>query len=172
MQGPNPSPPATLRDSLPADPFGDAGSQRVPAFGAARLQPVVLGPPPEAGPADVTAADDIDLQELRGKPRTGLYAGVMAALAIGATVGAAWWTLRPQEDQAGSPPPAIQSIAPPAAPITVAEPPPPVVPAEPVDMARIDGELVPPTTDGLSPARRIPTIRIVVENDREIIAPR
>jgi hypothetical protein len=35
-------------------------------------------------------------------------------------------------------------------------------------MGEVSSELVPPVTDGLSPPRRIPTLRIVVENDREL----
>ncbi len=39
-------------------------------------------------------------------------------------------------------------------------------------MGDISSELVPPSTDGLTPARRVSTIRILVENDREIAKPR
>jgi hypothetical protein len=132
----------------------------------------MLGPPPEADAGAVSAADDIDPLELRGRPRTGLAAGVMAAIAIGATVAAAWWTLAPREDlpdlqpQAAQPETAAPVVAIPAPAVTAAPP------APEVDMARIDSDLVPPATDGLSPARRVPTIRIVVENDREVAVPR
>jgi hypothetical protein len=39
-------------------------------------------------------------------------------------------------------------------------------------MGAVSTELVPPSTDGLSPARRISTTRIIVENDREVTVPR
>jgi hypothetical protein len=35
-------------------------------------------------------------------------------------------------------------------------------------MGQVSTELVPPTTDGLSPARKISTTRIIVENDLEV----
>jgi hypothetical protein len=41
-----------------------------------------------------------------------------------------------------------------------------------VDMGNVESDLVPPSTEGLSPARRIRTIRITVENDRELPAMR
>lgn len=168
---------------LPSDPFDRGEPQRPATYGTLRLQPVVLGPPP--GQVDVTAADDINLEDFRDKPRTGLFAGIIAAVAVLVTVGMAYWTLRPSDDAAR--PPAIASApVPPQPPVTAApeaSPPeavpatilpapgaPPSIPA--VDMAHVDNDLVAPSTEGLTPARRIATIRIVVENDREVSAPR
>jgi hypothetical protein len=180
MQGETPNGSAPLKLSLPPEPFGREEASRAPRYGSLRLQPVVLGPPPDPKAVDVTAADDIDPIEYREKPRTGLFAGVIAALAVLSTVGAAYWTLRPIEDAALPAPPVPNTAAPaapvlPSAPVTQAEERPVITPvpqASPVDMARVDSDLVPPSTEGLTPARRIQTIRIVVENDREIAVPR
>jgi hypothetical protein len=176
MQGPDEPHAQTLRKALPASPFGADMEQRRPGYGTLRLQPVMLGPPPDASPGDVTAADDIDPAELRGRPRTGLVSGIMAAMAVLATAGAAYWTLRPTDEDMPAPPrpPAAARPAVEAAPVaaTPAAPVPAPVPAAPgVDMANVDADLVPPSTEGLSPARRIRTIRIMVDNDREIAPP-
>jgi hypothetical protein len=177
MQGDTPQTTGQLPQGLPPEPFGRSETQRTVAYGTLRLQPVMLGPPPEPGATEsVTPADDIDPVEYRDKPKTGLIAGVIAGLAVLATTGAAYWTLRPVEDAVVAVPavPAplpVPSLS--AAPAPRLDPPSVTSPAAPpVDMARVDSDLVPPSTEGLTPARRISTIRIVVENDKEVAAPR
>jgi hypothetical protein len=141
-----------------------------------RLQPVVLGPPPGADTV-VTADDDLSPAELGSRPRTGLFAGIAAVAVVAAMAGVAFVALREPPEQAGVPPPvpaASQPAAPPApsTPVAVTPSPPfevaPSPAAAPVDMGRVDSDLVPPATEGLSPARRIQTIPIRVENDREV----
>ncbi len=199
-----------------------------------RLEPVILGPPPAPGQGQpvaiypsapsVSADDDLDPSELNGPGRTGLIVGVVSAMLVLATAGAAYLTLgreglreaqappsiapaappapaqSPEPATAPSAPPPAQASAPPPEPVApqaalrppdppssppdpperiepppqVSVPPPPPrpvqEPAAPViDMGRVDSELVPPSTEGLSPPRRIQTIRIVVENDRELL---
>jgi hypothetical protein len=180
MQGETPERSGSLRLSLPPEPFGREEAPRAPGYGSLRLQPVMLGPPPEQHAVDVTAEDDIDPAEYGEKPRTGLFAGIVAAIAVMATVGAAYWTLRPVEDtpftqlptpQASAPavlaPLPVPSLAPLEVPAVAAS-----SPAAPIDMGRVDSDLIPPSTEGLTSARRISTIRIQVENDREVIVPR
>jgi hypothetical protein len=169
MQGPSDEPGSR---GLPQDTPWAADAPPRPAYGTLRLQPVLLGPPPEAG-ADVTADDDLTPAELGSRPRTGLYAGIAAFAVVAAMAGVAFVALREPPDPTAeqSPAPvAVQPVAPPTPPPTVSAAPSPA--AAPVDMGRIDSDLVPPTTEGLSPARRVQTIPIRVENDREVPAPR
>jgi hypothetical protein len=200
MQGEPPSTAGLPPQGFPREPFDAAEPQRQASYGTLRLQPVLLGPPPENDAVDVTSADDLDPSEFRGHPKTGLIAGIIAGIAVLSTAGAAYWTLRPVDDlppmaapalpgptqagptQAGPTQAGLAQIPAPvsASPISTA----PAVafgpaaapglpaPAGQLDMARIDSDLVPPATDGLSPARRIATIRIMVENDREVASPR
>jgi hypothetical protein len=154
-----------------------AGGDRAVRHSMLQLQPVVLPPPPdESAPApgtllsSVTAEDDIALDEdddgaarrwqlLLGAAGGGIaLVGLAAYLLFGALNA-------PREAVV----PVIQ-----ADPAAQAKGPPPLPPVEPGDksMGEISTELVPPTTDGLSPARKISTIRIIVENDLEIVAPR
>jgi hypothetical protein len=183
MHGETPTAPGSQPQGLPPDPFGRDEHQRAASYGTLRLQPVMLGPPPEPGPDDVSSADDIDLAPYQHKPRTGLIAGVIAAIAVLVTAGAAYWTLRPMDETppvAAFPPAAVPALPVPSLPTSTPPPQgPPAASAQapggqgaPVDMARIDSDLVPPSTDGLTPPRRIPTLKITVENDREVVAPR
>lgn len=155
-----------------------------------RLQPTVLPPPPqEGGPPEpwpeetvgsVSADDDIDLGLDDGALRRRQL--LLAAAGIGiAAIGGAAWLLFGQPG--GTPPragiPTIQGDpsspkAPPALPPTTE---PTVETAvRPVDggasMGAVSNDLVPPATEGLSPARKVNATRIIVENDREVPAPR
>jgi hypothetical protein len=177
-----------------------------------RLQPVVLGPPPDPSFRDVSAEDDLDLRDLAPTRNTGLIAGLAAACIALTAAGVAYFMLS-SGDRASKPPPAIIQAspeplkqAPPQAeieaakPVTEAAAPVPVAssPATPVpqngatsasqtsatdiisvtapsenpEMGGIQSELVPPQTDGLSPARRVQAIRIRVENDQELLPAR
>ncbi len=147
-----------------------------------RLHPVVLPPPPGTQPVaaapdqsqpdfpSVTADDDIALDDdddgavrrrqlLLGAAGGGIaLIGLVAYLIFG-----------------GSPAPQEASIPTIRAdPSAQAKAPPPAPPTEAGDksMGDISTELVPPTTDGLSPPRKVNAIRIIVENDREVVAPR
>jgi hypothetical protein len=162
---------AALERELPA------GGDRAVRHSMLRLQPIVLPPPPDdsafvtdALPPSVTAEDDIalDTDHDGAAKRWQLLlgaAGVVIALA----------GLAPYLIFGGSNAPR-QAVVPTiqADPAAQAKGPPPPSPVEPGDksMGEVSTELVPPTTDGLSPARRISTIRIIVENDKEIVAPR
>ena len=68
-----------------------------------------------------------------------------------------------------APAPTLQTIAPPiiTAPETATVQPTPQSSAS-VSMGDVSSDLIAPTTDGLSPARRIGTIRIQLDGDREI----
>ncbi len=154
-----------------------AGGDRAVRHSMLRLQPVVLPPPPDDNaPAaepllpSVTAEDDIALDEdddgaarrwqlLLGAAGGGIaLAGLAAYLIFGGSNA-------PRQAVV----PTIQ-----ADPAAQAKGPPPPPPTETGDksMGEVSTELVPPTTDGLSPARRISTIRIIVENDKEIVVPK
>jgi hypothetical protein len=164
-----------------------------------RLQPVMLGPPPGAQAGGVSAEDDLDPAELRPKGRAGRMAAFAAAALVLATAGAAYMVLRSREPlmvdaPAADKPPATTLAAPDRPPTNqqsqtpeAARQVPPVdaapqqaAPAQPpaqapgasagLDMGSIESDLVPPSTEGLSPARRIQTIVIRVENDRELPA--
>jgi hypothetical protein len=162
---------AALERELPA------GGDRAVRHSMLRLQPVVLPPPPDDdGPAtqplapSVTAEDDIALDEdddgaaRRWQLLLGAAGGIIALAGLAAYLIFGGGTA-PREAVV----PTIQ--ADPAAQAKGQPPPPPVEPGD-KSMGEVSTELVPPTTDGLSPARRISTIRIIVENDREIVAPR
>jgi hypothetical protein len=188
VQGPNPitSDLETLltrelgaRDASPRDPGQ--------SYSRLRLQPVVLQPPPgEDASQDFWSAhgsspeDDIDLgldddQSLRRRQL------LFAAIGIGiAVVGAAAYLIFGPDSEpstARGPVPTIQ-----ADPATLTKGPPPDTQlyssassgrsVSDQGMGAVSTELVPPSTDGLSPARRIATTRIIVENDREVTAPR
>jgi hypothetical protein len=159
---------AALERELPA------GGDRAVRHSMLRLQPVVLPPPPDdsafvtdAPPPSVTAEDDIalDADDDGAAKRWQLLlgaAGVVIALAGLAAYLIFGGSSAPRQAVV----PTIQ-----ADPAAQAKGPPPVEPGD-KSMGEVSTELVPPTTDGLSPARRISTIRIIVENDREIVAPR
>ncbi len=154
-----------------------ASADRTVRHSMLRLQPVVLPPPPdENAPAaepllpSVTAEDDIALDEdedgaaKRWQLLLGAAGGVIAVAGL-----AAYLLFGGEKQSREAVVPVIQ-----ADPVAQAKGPPPSPTIEPGDksMGEVSTELVPPTTDGLSPARRISTIRIIVENDREVVVPK
>jgi hypothetical protein len=77
----------------------------------------------------------------------------------------------PQPQVAAVPPPAAPAepvAVPPSLPPAAALTPPPVQPVPEVSMGAVSDELIAPQTEGLTPARRVQSVRIVVENDREV----
>jgi hypothetical protein len=110
------------------------------------------------------AADDLTEQELTANSRS-RYAGLILATAIILAGSAALATfmifLSPPKEATG-PVPEIRAEQSPAK--TTAE----AAPSAPVSMGDVSSELVPPSTDGLSPARRISTTRILLDGDKEI----
>jgi hypothetical protein len=155
-----------------------AGADRTVRHSMLRLQPVVLPPPPDETTASVaepvqssvTAEDDItlDTDDDGSAKRWQLLLGATGAVIALAGL-AAYLLFGGMNAQRDAAVPVIQ-----ADPAAQAKGPPPALPVEPGDksMGDVSTELVPPTTDGLSPARKISTIRIIVENDKEIVAPR
>ena len=156
-------------------------------YTALRLQPVVLQPPPgEEASHDFwpdhapSPEDDIDLgldDDQIARRRQLIFAAIGIGVAI--TGAAAFLALGTNSDSSAvrTPVPTIQSdpaaLTRGAAPASLSEPSP--SPGQAVGdqaMGAVSTELVPPTTDGLSPARRIATTRIIVENDREVTTPR
>ncbi len=75
----------------------------------------------------------------------------------------------PSAEIAVAPPATPSVVAPVTVPPVVAAPPAPVA-AAPADtsMGQVSDELVPPSTDGLSPPRKVNAVRIIVDGDREI----
>jgi hypothetical protein len=166
-----------LGRSLPAN------EPAAPRHTTLRLHPVVLPPPPgEPSPTDplalepnVTAEDDIALdidddgsvrkrQLLLGAAGLGIAAiGLIAYLIFGGGKGpneaAVIPTIR------ADPSAQTKGAAPAAESETTGQ-------AANTSMGNVSTQLVPPSTEGLTPARKITTIRILVENDREVAAPR
>jgi hypothetical protein len=157
---------------------------------ALRLQPVVLPPPPgeEGTPAPwpdhaPSPEDDIDLDlddDQTARRRQIMLAAAGLLIAIVGTVAFLVFGGGEQPMAARAPVPTIQTDpaaltkAPPPAPQQIA-PEPTSITARAVgdqSMGAVSTELVPPSTDGLSPARRIATTRIIVENDKEVSVPR
>jgi hypothetical protein len=164
--------------------------ERLQRHATLKLQPTVLPPPPTDDgrhePRGVSSEDDIELDfdddgALRRRQLLLAAAGVVIAV-----LGAAGWLLFGR-GETGPPqivPPAIETrpapepTAPPASPpltppaVAPAEPPAVVAPsqAQAADPALgpISTELVPPAIEGLSPARRVNTQRILMDGDREI----
>lgn len=162
-----------------------------PRYSTLRLQPTVLPPPPansESGgwaAHGATSDDDIDIgldDEFNAKRRQLILAA--AGVAIAAAGGLVWLLVgRPINT-----PPAIEApIAAPAIPrfdegggsrtappeAVVERPRGPAVrqPAQPsAEFALETGasDLIPPSTEGLSPARRVNAVRIIMDGDREI----
>lgn len=205
VQGPDA---ATDQRGLPPIESWEDAQPRAAGHSTLRLQPVILGPPPDASVRDATADDDLDLRELNPRRNTGLIMGLAAIVVVLVTAGAAYVFLSGRDPEVAGLPPVIQAAPEPlkrpaasppevAVQTTVVEPPLVVEPAtgpvvaavppsvapstpaplpehvakpisEPLDMGLVSSELVPPTTDGLSPPRRVQAIRIMVENDREL----
>jgi len=164
----------------------EAGSaDRVMRYSAQRLQPTVLAPPPDdsgIGARGVSAEDDIDLgvdADAFARRRQLLLGAAGILIAVIGT--AAFLLFRPPADAPnGAPaPPAeiarpVEPIAPPPPAPQLAAPsspvPSPQASAAPPDaaMGALSSELIPPSTDGLSPARKVNALRIVVDGDREV----
>jgi hypothetical protein len=157
--------------------------ERRQSHSMSRLQPVVLGPPPEPGDVGASYDDDLDPAELqRSSPVGRLMATVAITAVVLATGAGAWWltvratpslvatTPAAPQPAAAAPPPVSPPLRESTAP-TVEEP--PSTPAQApqprtVDMADVGSDLIAPSTEGLSPARKVQAIRIIVENDREL----
>jgi hypothetical protein len=117
-----------------------------------------------AMPDPELAADDLTEKELQANSRS-RYAGLILATAIILAGSAALATfmifLSPPKEATG-PVPEIRAEQSPAKTSTQA------APQAPVSMGEVSSELVPPSTDGLSPARRISTTRILLDGDKEV----
>ncbi|MGL4636880.1 MAG: hypothetical protein ACRCWF_12930 [Beijerinckiaceae bacterium] len=187
MSSETPKAPPSFRDLEEVMARSLKQAEPAETYRSLRLQPVVLPPPPAesapplpaAEPDFVSAEDDIEPDhsaEVKRSSRLKLaMAGALAVMAVGA----GFWAYQGNgpKDQVAVPeikavPEAVTKTAvvpeaPVAAPAPVA-----ATPATTGDasMGQVSTELVPPTTDGLSPARRISTIRIIVENDQEVRA--
>lgn len=184
---------------MPASSGWPADEARRPAHSTLRLQPVILGPPPDPDLVGASAADDLDPLEFgRSASRGGVFAALGAIILVTIAAGGAYWHLAREQRDAESPPPpaaALPSEAPavpvPAPQASLPEAPSPsseapaaarahelraAVPPVPhaaerspaVDMVEVGNDLVAPITDGLRPARKVQTIRIVVDGDREL----
>jgi hypothetical protein len=166
-----------LRDVLARDlPQGE----RPLTYSTQRLQPTVVPPPPSDGYVSelpqfdiVSPDDDIEpdhAEELASKRKRMMAA--VACIALFGLVGLGYFALNRSTQPASSVViPEIKADLPAQAKVL----PPSTEPTEqaassPNDssMGQVSTELVPPTTDGLSPARKISTTRIVVENDLEV----
>jgi hypothetical protein len=136
-----------------------------------RLQPVMLGPPPELDEAALaTAEDDLDPGEMREKRRL-----LPILIAVGLVVGLGAAGFLAFNHFSGAPVAAnLPEIKADTAALTKRLPPAetPVEASTNPAMGGISTDLVPPSTDGLVPARRVNAVRIIVENDREVVQPR
>jgi hypothetical protein len=171
------------RPPLPAAPAWPEDASRRPVRSELRLQPVMLGPPPDPNAVGASSEDDLDPTQLRRSSATGrTFAVVATVVLLAAGAGGAYVFLgRPTP---GVDEPRIPTEAPPAAAVApqppeqapsaaVSAPPAPAPqPSPAVDMAEIGTDLVAPSTEGLSPARKVQSIRIVVDKDRELPQPR
>ncbi len=151
------------------------------SFRSLRLQPVVLPPPPTHETPQpqslqpVSAQDDIEPDHSGEVKRSINLRLAMAAMLTGVTLIGGWLAYQRSGSREVVSIPEIKAlqdaisktVVPLEAPshVPVAS-----VPASETSMGQVSTELVPPTTDGLTPARRINTIRILVENDKEVPA--
>jgi hypothetical protein len=160
-----------------------ANDPLTPRHTTLRLHPVVLPPPPgeTAQPVEplpepaVTADDDIALDDdddETARKRQLLLGALGGGIAIIGLAAFLVFGIGRGTKEAASVPtiladPSAQTkgAAPPAETETAAQP-------ADKSMGNVSTELVPPTTDGLTPARKVTTIRIFVENDREVVQPR
>jgi hypothetical protein len=153
-----------------------AAPERAASHATLRLNPVVLPPPPSeafapAEPEADISVDDLDLDDDASvKRRQLLLAAVGVAIAIAG--GVTWLLLGNTGEtppQASIPVIRADSAAQGKAP---APEPPADVQAEalPADksMGAVSTELVPPTTEGLTPARKVNSVRIIVDGDQEV----
>jgi hypothetical protein len=140
-------------------------------------------------PEPAFAEEDLSPEELDANSRSrrgGLILASAVIVAGAAAVAAFIFILSPQQEAAGPVPeiraeprqakvapdittPPLRTIEPVASAQTPATPVPDApVSTAPVSMGEVSTELVAPTTEGLSPARRIGTTRILLDGDREI----
>jgi hypothetical protein len=149
---------------------GEDGARRS-VHSTLRLQPVLLGPPPDPNVTNVSAEDDIDPAEIGARSRIGKIAAAAAVAMVLGTAGVAYWALTGRDGDVSDhrlPPTTPDQPAP--SPV-VAAPPPTAADAPRIDMGGVDSDLIPPSTEGLNPPRRVQAIRIRVENDKEVIVP-
>jgi hypothetical protein len=134
-------------------------------------------------PDPAFAEEDLTDEELNANSRSrrgGLILATAVMVAGAAAIAAFMFILSPQQEATG-PLPEVRADQPETKGATAVEAPPlraiepspsaPVVAAPPtptVSMGDVSTELVAPTTDGLSPARKIGTIRIMTDGDKEI----
>lgn len=191
--------PRLALETMLAREFSTPEQDRAPTRSSLlRLQPTVLPPPPtfthvQASPAQTLSApaspdDDIEIDAMDDATRARRWRWLLAGIALGITVLGGWAyvalaPIKPVEEAKRpviTPPVPVAPVAPsePVVPPLAAPPQPAATPAkaEPPNpeqsLREISTELVPPSTEGLSPARRIGTIRIIVKDDREVPAPR
>ncbi|MFM9974855.1 MAG: hypothetical protein ACKVON_09845 [Beijerinckiaceae bacterium] len=180
-------------DAQPKDPFlrdlQSVLSRDLPPtelaqnYSRLRLQPIAVPPPPAAGPsslgqvtgAQVSAEDDLPADEAMQTNSRRRLPLVMAIAII--LIGASAITFLmlnlsgdPRDSSSVSAtPPVIQAIpeikVDPNAEVRAK---PPSEPVQPLSMGQVSTDLIAPSTEGLTPARKIGTIRILVEGDKEI----
>jgi hypothetical protein len=164
-------------------------AEAAPRHTLQRLQPTVLAPPPDPdgpiapalpkfrpAPDPVSELDDLpndSADENSARMRQLMFLG--AGLAIALVGGVGYLLLGPVPDvplQAGVPviradPDASGKASLPSLPIEptagIANAPP-----DPIAMGDVTSDLIAPSTEGLSPARKVTSIRIVVKNDVEV----
>jgi hypothetical protein len=151
------------------------------SFRSLRLQPVILPPPPTQETPEarvlppVSAQDDIEPDHSTEVNHSRNLRLVMAAVLAAVALSAGFWAYQFSSNSGrvavvpeikASPDALNKTIVPAEAVVQTS------VDAAPASadasMGKVSTELVAPTTDGLSPARRISTIRILVEDDQEV----
>jgi hypothetical protein len=175
-------------DDLDAVMRRGAGS---PRFARQKLEPVVLPPPPthvDPPPAPRPASPEDDIEpdheaEYRRRRAVRLIVTLAGCAAVAATAGYLAWPRIPTLPKPSPPPqveaaPQVEATPPPRqaeTPVAESLPPAPVVIQQPAPAAQVEAlrnadrsELTAPATEGLSPPRLVPTLRIRVENDREV----
>jgi hypothetical protein len=145
--------------------------------------------PPASALSSVSADDDLSPDEALESPSRLRWPLIIAAAVLASGAGALgflMYSLSYGPPDTVAVPQAIPEIR--ADPAAAAKAPPPVetqpsvkpetatalpaapqnVPTQPVSMGQVSTDLIAPSTEGLSPARKIGTIRILVEGDKEI----
>jgi hypothetical protein len=166
-----------LRDVLTRDM---PQTERPLTYSTQRLQPTVVPPPPSANYVSelplfdiVSPEDDIEpdhADEVVTKRRRMMMA--LACVGLFGLSGLGYFALNRATQPASivaipeikvDPTAQGKAVPPPAEQVETT-----ALPAGDSSMGQVSTELIPPTTDGLSPARRISTTRIIVENDLEV----
>ena len=156
-----PPPPPPFADPLAELLQREFGADRVQPARPHRLEPITLPPPPVD---DACASDDIELNPAGDAERRrqliiaggGIGLAAVAALAGWLAIGA--FKRSPVADA-----PVIRADQ----DVLTKAPAPPSVETDTRSAAGVT-ELVAPNTEGFSPAKRVATQRIIVENDREV----